>query len=51
MDLPYTCRVPRTYPQVGDTGGGAAWTMGAGAADMPVPYGHQLSHDVTGQTT
>lgn len=24
MDLPYTCRVPRTYPQVGDTGGGAA---------------------------
>jgi len=50
MDLPYTCRVPRTYLQVGDTGGGAAWTTGAGAADMPVPCGRRLSHDVAGQT-
>ena len=50
MDLPYTCRVPRTYPQVGGTGGGAARTTGAGAAAMPVPYGHRRSHDVAGQT-
>ena len=50
MDLPYTCLVPRTYPQVGGTGGGAARTTGAGAAAMPVPYGHRRSHDVAGQT-
>ena len=50
VDLPYTCRVPWAYPQVGDTGGGVAWTAGAGAAGMPVPYGHRLSHDVAGQT-
>ena len=50
MDLPYTCRVPRTYPQVGGTGGAAAWITGAGAADMLVPYGHRLSHDAAGQT-
>ena len=51
MDLPYTCRVPRMYPQVGGTGGGAARTTGAGAAAMPVPYGHRRSHDVAGQMT
>jgi len=50
MDLLYTCRVPRTCPQAGDTGGGAAWTTGAGAADVPTPDGHRLSDDVAGQT-
>ena len=50
MDLPYICRAPRTYLQVGETGGGAAWTTGAGAAAMPVPDCQRLSHDVAGQT-
>jgi len=40
MDLWSTCRAPRTFPPGGDTGGGAAWTTGAGPAAMPVHYGH-----------
>jgi hypothetical protein len=36
MGLPYTCRVPRMYPQAGGTGGAPARTTGADAVDMPV---------------
>jgi hypothetical protein len=48
----WTSRVPAVYfgrtDRVGDTDRRAAWTTGAGAAAMPVPYGHRFSNAVAG---